>query len=100
MKVRDVLGGFEDYLKERKRFNPNSIIAYISDVYILLDTAEISEKLSAKNLSSIGTADVQKYMISGNSSSRTQRRKWSTAAKFLGYCIMEGIITDNPADNI
>lgn len=97
MKVSDALKCFKDYLGERKRFNPNSIKLYIYDVRKLLDTAKISEKLSANNMGGITKANVRKYMSSGNSSVNTQRRRWSTAAKFFEYCMSEEIIGENPA---
>lgn len=94
----DAVKDFETYLRLEKSLSPNSIEAYLHDVFFLREYLKI--KAPEKNPADVTGSDLQEYIQWLNSSSpnpRTQARMLSGIRAFFRYLVIDGVISDNPS---
>ncbi len=90
--------GFKSYLQLEKSLSDNSVEAYLSDIEKLTNYLQYTGDL--KTPSQIKLKDLQKFVEWINSlgiAPGSQARIISGMRSFFKYCILEQIITDDPA---
>ena len=87
-----MLKGYNYYLRMERAMSQNTVASYCSDVEKFLN-------FYGGRIEDVSAPDVQEYMSSrSNLSERSQARVLSSLRSFFGWCVLEGIITDNPCD--
>jgi integrase/recombinase XerD len=72
----------------------NTVASYCSDIRRFLDLCDLP-------LKEVGTGFVENYLAGlDRVTKRSQARFLSSLRSFFGWLVMEGIITDNPCDNV
>ena len=73
--------------------SPNTVASYCSDVEKFLDANDI------KDVRMVTSEMIVDYLAtSAKLSKRSQARLLSSLRSFLGWCVLEGTLTDNPSD--
>ncbi len=92
---------YEDFLKEKKNFSYNTIIAYIKDVKEL--TYFIKKYKNAIDFTKVDYQLLRKYVVylmQEKYAERTIARKISSLRVFFKYLIQQGLIDKNPAEYV
>jgi len=92
---------YESYLIEKKNFSPQTINAYIKDIYDLLQYIKKGEKLY--DFAHIDYHLLRKYVVymkQEKYAERTIARKISSFRGFFKYLIQQGLIDRNPAEYV
>ena len=91
--MKKLLKDFRIYLKIERAMSPNTVASYCSDVEKFL------ESLGDTPVVAVDNNTVVDYLIScRNLSKRSQARLLSSLRSFFGWCVIEGMIVDNPCD--
>ncbi|MBR5835104.1 MAG: tyrosine recombinase XerD [Bacteroidales bacterium] len=91
--MNKLLKDFRTYLKIERAMSPNTVASYCSDVEKFL------ESLGDMPVVEVDNNRVVDYLISCKGvSKRSQARFLSSLRSFFGWCVIEGMITDNPCD--
>mgnify|MGYP003536950163 CR=1 FL=1 len=92
--VKDLLKDYENYLKIERAMSRNTVASYCSDIRTFLDQCDLP-------LKEVGTGFVENYLAGlDRVTKRSQARFLSSLRSFFGWLVMEGVITDNPCDNV
>lgn len=85
---------YETYLKIERAMSRHTVASYCSDVRKFLDQCET-------DLRSVDTGLVENY-LSGlkGVTKRSQARFLSSLRSFFGWLVLEGLLDDNPCDNV
>ena len=85
---------YETYLKIERAMSRHTVASYCSDVRKFLDQCET-------DLMSVDTGLVENY-LSGlkGVTKRSQARFLSSLRSFFGWLVLEGLLDDNPCDNV
>ena len=87
---------YRNYLKIERAMSPNTVASYCSDVEKFLESLVITDK---KDIKGYNAKDIEGYLAGCRSlKKRSQARVLSSLRSFFGWCVLEGIITDNPCD--
>jgi integrase/recombinase XerD len=92
--VKDLFKDYETYLKIERAMSRNTVASYCSDVRKFLDQCDFPlEKVRAEFIENYlsGLDGVTK---------RSQARFLSALRSFFGWLVMEGVVPDNPCDNV
>jgi integrase/recombinase XerD len=92
--VKDFLKDYETYLKIERAMSRNTVASYCSDVRKFLDQCEVGIVAVDAEVVEGCLADMQDV------SKRSQARFLSSLRSFFGWLVMEGVIKDNPCDNV
>ena len=95
MNNKELVTSFENYLRNEKMYSENTIIAYMEDVYTLID---FLEKEDLGDLSYLSER-VVKYYVSELHSKYTPKsiaRKISSLKSMYNYFVSNHILTNNP----
>lgn len=91
---KNLLKDYESYLKIERAMSRNTVTSYCSDVGKFLCACGLDVK-------DIGTEVVESYLASLDGvTKRSQARFLSSLRSFFGWLVMEGLIDDNPCDNV
>jgi integrase/recombinase XerD len=92
--VKDLLKDYESYLKIERAMSRNTVASYCSDVRKFLDRCDCDPL-------DVGTDFIEEY-LSGleHVTKRSQARFISSLRSFYGWLVLEGIIDENPCDNV
>ena len=91
-----MLKDYRNYLKIERAMSPNTVASYCSDVEKFLESLVITDK---KDIKGYNAKDIEGYLAGCRSlKKRSQARVLSSLRSFFGWCVLEGIITDNPCD--
>ena len=91
--MNKLLKDFRTYLKIERAMSPNTVASYCSDVEKFMDS------LGDMPVVAVDNNTVVDYLISCRGvSKRSQARFLSSLRSFFGWCVIEGMITDNPCD--
>ncbi len=92
--MKDLLKDYENYLKIERAMSRNTVASYCSDVRKFLDQCDL-------RLEEVGTGFIENYLSSLEGvTKRSQARFISSLRSFFGWLVMEGVLTDNPCDNV
>ena len=92
--MKDLLKDYENYLKIERAMSRNTVASYCSDIRKFLDRCDLP-------LKEVGTGFVENYLAGlDRVTKRSQARFLSSLRSFFGWLVMEGVITDNPCDNV
>ena len=87
-----MLKDYRTYLKIERAMSPNTVASYCSDVEKFLEGTELEPK-------SVTPESVMDYLaVRKGLSKRSQARVLSSLRSFFGWCVLEGMIEDNPCD--
>ena len=90
-----LLKDYRNYLKIERAMSPNTVASYCCDVEKFLEAVKI------KDVKELKPEVILDYLSScQNLSKRSQARLLSSLRSFFGWCIVEGMITDNPCDMV
>jgi integrase/recombinase XerD len=90
-----LLKDYRNYLKIERAMSPNTVASYCCDVEKFLDDVEVED------VREMTPAVILDYLSSCQGlSKRSQARLLSSLRSFFGWCIVEGMITDNPCDMV
>lgn len=90
-----LLKDYRNYLKIERAMSPNTVASYCCDVEKFLDDVEVED------VRKMTPAVILDYLSSCQGlSKRSQARLLSSLRSFFGWCIVEGMITDNPCDMV
>ena len=90
-----LLKDYRNYLKIERAMSPNTVASYCCDVEKFLDDVEVED------VREMTPAVILDYLSSCQGlSKRSQARLLSSLRSFFGWCIVEGMITDNPCDTV
>ena len=91
--MKRFLKDYRIYLKIERAMSPNTVTSYCSDVEKFL------ESLDVDGIASVDSNVVVDYLISCRGlSKRSQARLLSSLKSFFGWCVIEGMVKDNPCD--
>ena len=92
--MKDLLKDYENYLKIERAMSRNTVASYCSDIRKFLARCDLP-------LKEVGTGFVENYLAGlDRVTKRSQARFLSSLRSFFGWLVMEGVITDNPCDNV
>ena len=88
-----MLKDYRNYLKIERSMSPNTVASYCSDVEKFLSAIDETDvkKITSKMI-------IDYLAVSSKVSKRSQARLLSSLRSYLGWCVMEGLISDNPCD--
>ena len=88
-----MLKDYRNYLKIERSMSPNTVASYCSDVEKFLSAIDETDvkKITSKMI-------IDYLAVSSKVSKRSQARLLSSLRSYLGWCVMEGLICDNPCD--
>ena len=90
-----LLKDYRNYLKIERAMSPNTVASYCCDVEKFLEAVKI------KDVKELKPEVILDYLSScQNLSKRSQARLLSSLRSFFGWCIVEGMIADNPCDMV
>ena len=90
-----LLKDYRNYLKIERAMSPNTVASYCCDVEKFLEAVKI------KDVKDLKPEVILDYLSSCQDlSKRSQARLLSSLRSFFGWCIVEGMITDNPCDMV
>lgn len=90
-----LLKDYRNYLKIERAMSPNTVASYCCDVEKFLEAVKI------KDVKELKPGVILDYLSScQNLSKRSQARLLSSLRSFFGWCIVEGMIADNPCDMV
>ena len=90
-----LLKDYRNYLKIERAMSPNTVASYCCDVEKFLEAVKI------KDVKELKPEVILDYLSSCQDlSKRSQARLLSSLRSFFGWCIVEGMITDNPCDMV
>ncbi|MGV7221334.1 MAG: site-specific tyrosine recombinase XerD [Nitrospinales bacterium] len=95
--AENMLNSFVDYLSVERRHSPNTVSAYRRDILRFL------LHLNEKELLETTQTEIRGFMLmlgQEGLSARSQARHLSSLKSFYKYLINEGLISDNPVDNM
>ena len=91
--MKDLLKDYRDYLKIERSMSPNTVASYCSDVEKFLEANDIAD------VRAVTSEMIVDYLATSEKlSRRSQARLLSSLRSFLGWCVLEGTISDNPSD--
>jgi integrase/recombinase XerD len=92
--VKDLLKDYETYLMIERAMSRNTVASYCSDVRKFLDQCDLP-------LAEVGTELIENYLAGLEGvTKRSQARFLSSLRSFFGWLVMEGVVPDNPCDNV
>jgi len=100
MELEKVSAEYLDYLKKIKRYSKNTLISYCTDLKDFLNYCNESGKI---NLDSVTNKFVLQYMIKLNDAGLDMKsisRKLSAIRGMFRYAFVNGLIENNPMDQI
>lgn len=101
MKLDNYQKGFEAFLKLERSLSPHSVQAYIRDVNKLVDFFELVEKDPApKDVSQKDIREFINHLSELGIAARTQARILSGLKSYFDFLILEGVLTESPAELI
>ena len=87
-----MLKDYRTYLKIERAMSPNTVASYCSDVEKFLEGTELDPR-------AVTPESVMDYLaVRKGLSKRSQARVLSSLRSFFGWCVLEGMIEDNPCD--
>ena len=88
-----MLKDYRNYLKIERSMSPNTVASYCSDVEKFLSAIDETDvkKITSKMI-------IDYLAVSSKVSKRSQARLLSSLRSYLGWCVLEGLISDNPCD--
>ena len=88
-----MLKDYRNYLKIERSMSPNTVASYCSDVEKFLSAIDETDvkKITSKMI-------IDYLAVSSKVSKRSQARLLSSLRSYLRWCVMEGLISDNPCD--
>lgn len=87
-----MLKDYRTYLKIERAMSPNTVASYCSDVEKFLEGTELDPR-------AVTPESVMDYLsVRKGLSKRSQARVLSSLRSFFGWCVLEGVIDDNPCD--
>ena len=90
-----LLKDYRNYLKIERAMSPNTVASYCCDVEKFLEAVKI------KDVKDLKPEVILDYLSSCQDlSKRSQARLLSSLRSFFGWCIVEGMIADNPCDMV
>ena len=90
-----ILKDYRNYLKIERAMSPNTVASYCCDVEKFLEAVRI------KDVKELKPEVILDYLSSCQDlSKRSQARLLSSLRSFFGWCIVEGMIADNPCDMV
>ena len=95
--AENMLNSFVDYLSVERRHSPNTVSAYRRDILRFL------LNLNEKDFLKTTQTEIRGFMLmlgQDGLSARSQARHLSSLKSFYKYLINEGLISDNPVDNM
>ncbi|MCK5821216.1 MAG: tyrosine-type recombinase/integrase [Bacteroidales bacterium] len=96
-----VIDQFFHHLEFEKRLSVRTITSYRTDLLQFVDFLKIDQDaLSPSELSSVILRSWLVFLMDKGISARSVHRKISSLRHFFRFCIREGVITSNPADNL
>jgi len=103
--VEDAIGRFLNYLTVEKGFSENTIAAYRNDLnqLAIFIGEEAAKRGSIPPWAIFGRQGMLSYLLSlkeRNYAPTTVARKVAAAKSFFNFMVAEGIIKDNPAQNV
>ena len=89
-----MLKGYNSYLRIERAMSQNTVASYCSDVKRFMDSY-------TGRIENADAEDIEKYIGSRkNLTARSQARLISSLRSFYDWLVQEGMITDNPCDNV
>jgi integrase/recombinase XerD len=103
--VREDIDSFLNYLVVEKGFSENTRVAYRNDLYRLADFVEkeAARSSSAPSWAGFGRQGILSYLLDLKERgyvATTLARKVAAAKSFFKFIVSEGIIKDNPTQNL
>ena len=99
-----LLKDYRNYLKIERAMSPNTVASYCSDVEKFLEAVDMSSDLQDKSkiidrLKAVDGDRVVRYLSTCSGlQKRSQARLLSSLRSFFGWCVIEGMLEDNPCD--
>ena len=85
---------YNRYLRIERAMSQNTVASYCSDVKSFMDSYQ-------GRIENADAEDIEKYISSRkNLTARSQARLISSLRSFYDWLVQEGVITDNPCDNV
>ncbi len=92
--MNKILKDYETYLKIERAMSHHTVASYCSDVRKFLSRCEVAPE-------SVDTDLVENYLAGLQGvTKRSQARFLSSLRSFFGWLVMEGVLADNPCDNV
>ncbi len=103
--MKEEINSFLNYLTVEKGFSDNTVAAYRNDLSGLASFAEeaASKQGLVPSWNSLGRQDILSYLLYLNERSyvpTTRARKVAAARSFFKFLVAEGIIKENPTQNV
>ncbi len=103
--LKEEINSFLNYLTVEKGFSDNTVAAYRNDLSGLASFAEeaASKQGLVPSWNSLGRQDILSYLLYLNERSyvpTTRARKVAAARSFFKFLVAEGIIKENPTQNV
>lgn len=90
-----LLEDYRNYLKIERAMSPNTVASYCCDVEKFLVTVQV------KDMKEVASGDILDYLSTCQGlSKRSQARLLSSLRSFFGWCVVEGMVADNPCDMV
>ena len=91
---KNLLKDYENYLKIERAMSRHTVASYCSDVRRFLSQCDL-------RLDEVGTEFIEEYLAGLEGvGKRSQARFVSSLRSFFGWLVIEGIINENPCDNV